>query len=97
MDLSFSALTAQFGEWVKGKGQRARHWQVAAELIYGQVKKVYRRRRLVRVTRQMRCGTAEELRIALIRLGLSGRLNTSFIECMNLTLRQSVSALIRRS
>jgi hypothetical protein len=45
----------------------------------------------------MRCGTAEELRTALIQLGLSGRLNTAYIERVNLTLRQSVSALIRRS
>ncbi len=87
----------RYGIWVKGKGRRARHWQVAAGLIYGQVKKVYRRCRLVRVTQQMRCGTAEELRTALSRLGLSGRLNTAFIERVNLTLRQSVSTLIRRS
>jgi hypothetical protein len=90
-------LPAHFGAWVKGKGRRAHHWQVASELIYGQVKKVSRRYRLVRVTRRMRCGTAEELRSALSQLGLSGRLNTAFIERVNLTLRQSVSALIRRS
>jgi transposase-like protein/IS1 family transposase len=97
LNLYFYALTAHFGEWVKGKGRQARHWQVAAGLIYGQVKKVYRRYRLVRVTHRMRCGTEEELRTALIQLGLGGRLNTAFIERVNLTLRQSVSALIRRS
>jgi hypothetical protein len=97
LNLYFYALTAHFGAWVKGKGRRVHQWQMAAGLIYGQVKKVYRRRRLVRVTWRMRCGTAEDLRAALIRLGLSGRLNTVFIERVNLTLRQSVSALIRRS
>jgi hypothetical protein len=97
LNLYCSTLTAHFGEWVKGKGRRARHWQVAAGLISGQVKKVSRRCRLVRVTQRMRCGTAEELRTALIRLGLSGRLKTAFLERVNLTLRQSVSALIRRS
>jgi len=30
-------------------------------------------------------------------LGLSGRLNTAFIERVNLTLRQSVAALVRRT
>jgi transposase InsO family protein len=30
-------------------------------------------------------------------LGLSGRLNTAFVERVNLTLRQSVAALIRRT
>jgi hypothetical protein len=89
-------LPAHFGAWVKGKGRRVRHWQVAAELISGQVKQVSRRCRLVRVTRRMRCGTAEELRTALSQLGLSGRLNTACIERVNLTLRQSVSALMRR-
>jgi hypothetical protein len=81
----------------EGQGRQARHWQVAAGLIYGQVKKVYRRYRLVRVTHRMRCGKEQELRTALIQLGLSGRLNTAFIERVNLTLRQSVSALIRHS
>jgi IS1 family transposase len=90
-------LPAYFGEWVEGKGRRAHPWQVAAGLVYGQVKKVYRRCQGVRVTQRMRFGTAEELRTALSRLGLSGRLNTSFIERLNLTLRQRVSALIRRS
>jgi hypothetical protein len=41
----------------------------------------------------MRCGTRVALRTALQRLDVSGRLNTAFIECLNLTLRQSVAAL----
>jgi transposase-like protein/IS1 family transposase len=93
----FYALTAHFGQWVDGVGRRARQWQVAAQLIYGQVKKHYRRRRLVRVTYVMRCGTRVVLQTSLQALGLSGRLNTAFVERLNLTLRQSVAALIRRS
>jgi hypothetical protein len=46
----FYALTAHFGQWVAGAGRRTREWHVAAGLIYGQVKKTYRRRKLVRVT-----------------------------------------------
>jgi transposase InsO family protein len=45
----------------------------------------------------MRCGTREQLRAALQGLGLSGRLNTAFVERLNLTVRQSVAALIRRT
>jgi IS1 family transposase len=93
----FYALTAHFGQWVNGVGRRACQWQVAAGLIYGQVKKVYRCRRLVRVTRVMRCGACEALKAALMKLGLSGRLNTAFVERVNLTLRQSVAALVRRT
>ncbi len=97
LNLYFYALTAHFGQWVRGVGQRACQWQAAPGLIYGQVKKTYRRRKVVGVTRVMRCGTAEELRAALHKLGLSGRLNTAFVERVNLTIRQGVAALARRT
>jgi IS1 family transposase len=93
----FYALTAHFGQWIKDVGRRAGQWQVAAGLLYGQVKKHYRRRRLVRVTQVLRCGTRTALTTALQTLGLSGRLNTAFVERVNLTLRQSVAALVRRT
>jgi hypothetical protein len=93
----FYALTAHFGQWIRGVGRRAGQWQVAAGLLYGQVKKHYRRRRLVRVTQVLRCGTATALKTALQPQGLSGRLNTAFVERVNLTLRQSVAALVRRT
>jgi hypothetical protein len=70
---------------------------VATGLIYGQVKKVYRRRRLVRVSHVMHCGTRAALQATLTGLGLSRRLNTAFVERVNLTVRQSVVALIRRT
>ena len=63
-----------------GVGRRTRQWQVAIGLIYGQVKKQYRRRRLVGVTYVMRCGTRLALRDALMGLGLSGKLNIAFVE-----------------
>jgi IS1 family transposase len=97
LNLYFYALTAHFGQWIASVGRRARKWQVTAGLIYGQVKKVYRRRRLVRVTQVMRCGTRAALTAALTGLGLSGRLNTAFVERLNLTVRQSVAALVRRT
>jgi hypothetical protein len=70
---------------------------LAAGLLYGQVKKTYRRRWLVRVTQVMRCGTRTVLQAALTGLGLSGRLNTAFVERVNLTVRRSVAALARRT
>jgi len=93
----FYALTAHFGHWVVGGGKQARQWQVATGLIYGQVKKTYRHRKLVRVTPVMRCGRLAALRAALTGLGLSRKLNTAFVERLNLTLRQSVAALVRRT
>jgi hypothetical protein len=66
-------------------------------LIYGQVKKIYRRRKLVRVTPVMRLGTQADLTVTLQRMGFSGRLNTAFIERVNLTVRHGVAALARRT
>ena len=96
LNLYFYALTAHFGHWLE-VGRRGRQWQVAAELIYGQVKKNYRRRKLVRVTHVMRLGTEAALKVALRGLGFSGRLNTAFIERVNLTVRHGVAALARRT
>ncbi len=97
LNLYFYALSAHFGQWIRGAGQRARQWQVLPGVIYGQVKKIYRRRKVVRVTRVMRSGRYEELRAALCAVGLSGRLNTAFVERVNLTIRQGVAALARRT
>jgi IS1 family transposase len=99
LNLYFYALTAHFGQWLQvvRRGRNVRHWQVAAGLIYGQVKKSYRRRKLVRVTHVMRLGTKEALQAALQGLGFSGRLNTAFIERVNLTVRHGIAALARRT
>jgi len=99
LNLYFYALTAHFGHWleVSRRGRKALQWQVAAELIYAQVKKSYQRRKLVRVTPMMRLGTLADLKATLQELGLSGRLNTAFIERVNLTVRHGVSALARRT
>ena len=99
LNVYFSALTAHFGHWLVGRrrGRIVRQWQVTAGLIYGQVKKSYRRRKLVRVTHVMRLGTQADLTIALQGIGFSGRLNTAFIERVNLTVRHGVAALARRT
>ncbi len=99
LNLYFYALTAHFGTWrqEKRRGRNTRRWQVATNLIYGQVKKSYRRRKLVRVTPVMRLGTEDALKAVLQGLGLSGRLNTAFIERVNLTVRHGVAALARRT
>ncbi len=99
LNLYFYALTAHFGQWllVGRRGRNVRRWQVEPSLIYGQVKKSYRRRKLARVTPVMRLGTEPALTAALQGLGLSGRLNTAFIERVNLTVRHGVAALARRT
>ncbi len=99
LNLYFYALTAHFGHWLQvcRRGRNVRCWQVEPRLIYGQVKKSYRRRKLVRVTHVMRLGTEDALTATLQGLGFSGRLNTAFIERVNLTVRHGVAALARRT
>jgi IS1 family transposase len=99
LNLYFYAITAHFGQWLAlgHRGRNARRWQVEAGLIYGQVKKTYRRRKLVRVSPVMRLGTEAALKVALQGLGFSGRLNTAFIERVNLTIRHGIAALARRT
>lgn len=43
----------------------------------------------------MRLGTAVALKVALQGLGLSGRLNTAFLERVNITIRHGGAALAR--
>jgi hypothetical protein len=45
----------------------------------------------------MRLGTQADLTVALEGMGFSGRLNTAFIERLNLTVRHGVAALARRT
>ena len=97
LNLYFYALTAHFGHWVIDVGRRARQWQVAPGLIYGQVKKCYRRRKVVHIRHVMRWGTRAALGSALQGVGLRGTLNTAFVERVNLTVRCCVAALARRT
>ncbi len=46
---------------------------------------------------QLLLGTREALKAALQRLELTGKLNTAFVERVNLTIRQSVAGLVRRT
>ncbi len=99
LNLYFYALTAHFGQWLEvgRRGRKARQWQAAAGLMYGQLKKSYRRRKLVRVTHVMRLGARAALKAASQGLDFSGPLNTALIERVNLTVRHGVAALARRT
>jgi hypothetical protein len=87
LKLYYYALTAHFGGWVFPEGIRKPVWEIPGELLYAQVKKIRGRRKLVRVERHMLCGELEKLKDGLKALGLSGKINTAFIERINLTIR----------
>ncbi len=65
--------------------------------VYGQVLKTRRNNRVVRVERRVKIGTANRLKAALSESEDSETLNTSFIEPLNLTIRQASAYLRRRS
>jgi IS1 family transposase len=69
---------------------------VEARLLYAQLIKRYRRRRLAEIRQHICRGSAEEYRQALQAQGLSSRIQTAFVEGLNLTLRRSVAGLARR-
>ena len=65
--------------------------------VYGHVLKTRRNNRVVRVERRVKIGTATRLRAALWESEDSETLNTSFVERLNLTIRQGSAYLRRRS
>jgi hypothetical protein len=92
----FYALTAHFGRWEKGERKRP-VWVLLGEFMYAQVIKHQKRRKTVEVERRVLCGDEPQYRQRLKAAGLSGRINTAFVERLNLTLRQGVCKLTRRT
>ena len=64
------------------------------QLLYAQVVKTVRRRRLVRVRHRVVFGTLEAVEHVLAACGW--HINTAFIERLNLSIRQHVAAIGRR-
>jgi len=97
LNLYFYSLTAHFGSWEEVPGTNKQVWQVAATLLYGQLIKSYRRRKLARAARVMRCGSLEAVRDRLQALGWRGVRQTAFVERVNLTIRRGLAMLARRT
>jgi IS1 family transposase len=95
-----TALLTHFGQWVQperrqDKGPRPKpRWMPLPQLRYAQVIKVTRRRRLVEVKHRVVFGTTAAVEQVLAACGW--RINTSFIERVNLSIRQHVAAVGRR-
>jgi IS1 family transposase len=95
-----TALLAHFGEWVQPPRRQAPgpapkpRWMPVSQLLYAQVVKTVRRRRLVRVWPRIVFGTLEAVQQVLATCGW--QINTAFMERVNLTIRQHVAAVGRR-
>lgn len=93
----FHALTAHFGSWQAQPRHHEPVSVVAPDLLYTQVVKVLRWRRLLAALPRALCGNLPEARDRLKALGYSGLAQTAFIERFNLTLRHGITALARRT
>jgi transposase-like protein/IS1 family transposase len=97
---SMTALLTHYGHWVQPARRQATgpapkpRWMPLPQLLYAQVVKTVRRRRLVRVRHRVVFGTLETVNALLAPLGC--QINTAFIERLNLTIRQHVAAVGRR-
>jgi len=93
----FYARTAHFGYWYKAAGDRVANWQVESTLLYGQLVKRRERKKVVFTTMRMVWGTRADLTVAQAAHGFSHCIQTAFIERVNLTLRQSIAPLTRKT
>jgi hypothetical protein len=82
---------------VTEEGKRKPVWRVAPELLYGQVRKVRAGHRLKRLYTKMVWGERAMMEERLQAAGLTGWIQTAFVERVYLTLRHLVSALVRRT
>src|SRR5262245_51153934 len=95
-----TALLTHCGQWVQLERRQEKAprpqpcWMPLPALLYAQVVKSYRRRRLVGVTHRVVFGT--RLAIEQILASCGWTINTAFVERLNLDLRQRVAAIGRR-
>ena len=96
----FTAILTHFGQWRQPPRRQAKgpmpkpRWVPLPELLYAQVIKTVRRRRLVRLSRRVVFGTVEAVEQVLAACGW--QINTAFVERVNLSIRQHVAAVGRR-
>jgi IS1 family transposase len=94
------AFVAHWGSWVQPERKRAQgsapkpRWMPLPELLYAQVVKSYRRRHIVGVKYRVVFGTMERVQQVLSAYGR--KINTAFVERLNLDIRQRVAAVGRR-
>jgi len=95
-----TALLTHFGYWMQPERRQDKgpmpkpRWMPLPGLLYAQVVKSYRRRRIAGVTHRVVFGTRLAIEQVLARCGST--INTAFVERLNLDIRQRVAAIGRR-
>lgn len=93
----FYALTAHFGSWHRPIGARKDHWRVDKNLLYGQFRKVRKGFRIANIYTVVQWRERQVIKVRLQAIGLSGKIQTAFVERLNLTLRELTAPLSRRT
>ena len=93
----FYALTAHFGSWHRPFRARKDHWQVDENLMYGQFRKVRKGFRITSIYTIVQWGERQAIKQALQAFELTGKIQTSFVERLNLTLRELTAPLSRKT
>ena len=95
-----TALLTHYGHWVQAERKQTHgptpkpRWMPLPQLVYAQVVKSYRCRRIVAVTHRVVFGTRERVKQALA--AYRWQIHTAFVERLNLDMRQRVAAVGRR-
>jgi IS1 family transposase len=95
-----TALLSHFGSWRQPERCQAKgplptpRWMPLPRRLYAQGGQTYRRRRLVGVKHRIVCGSWE--RVQEVLAACDWKINTAFVERLNLDIRQRVAAVGRR-
>jgi IS1 family transposase len=95
-----TALVTHYGQWRQPERRQDKgpmpkpRWMPLPQLLYAQVVKQYRRKRVVGVKHRVVFGTCEAVKHVLAACGW--QITTSFVERLNLDIRQRVAAVGRR-
>ena len=93
----YYAITAHWGSWVINEQTGKHEWQIDPAIRYAQLYKHKVRRKLINTEAVSLIGDLSEIERRLRQLGFSGKIQTSYIERLNVDLRSDIAALARRT
>ena len=93
----FYGITSHFGRWFRPKRARKDHWQVDEDLLYGQLVKGRKSRKVKYTIMRMMWGKRRDLTRVQRLHGFTRNIQTAIVERVNLTFRQSIAPLTRKT
>ncbi|MCL4267632.1 MAG: hypothetical protein KJ069_30950 [Anaerolineae bacterium] len=93
----FYGITAYFGAWLKPERARKFHWFPDSRLLYAQLRKQRSGQKMRFLYSIVRLGSRTAMWTGLQALAFSGKVQTALVERANLTLRELIAPLSRRT